>query len=52
MRKLLSILLTTAILFGNEEGSNYFVDNFLKLALKKNIFIRQIILFYICKFKY
>ena len=32
MRKLLSILLTTAILFGNEEGSNYFVDNFLKYS--------------------
>ena len=30
MKKLLSILLTTTILFGNE-GSNYFVDNFLKV---------------------
>ena len=32
MKKLLSILLTTTILFGNEEGSNYFVDNFLKYS--------------------
>ena len=32
MKKLLSILLTTAILFGGEEGSNYFVDNFLKYS--------------------
>jgi len=31
MKKLLSILLTTAILFANE-GSNYFVDNFLKYS--------------------
>ena len=31
MKKLLSILLTTAILFA-EEGSNYFVDNFLKYS--------------------
>jgi len=31
MNKLLSILLTTAILFANE-GSNYFVDNFLKYS--------------------
>ena len=31
MKKLLSILLTTAILCG-EEGSNYFVDNFLKYS--------------------
>ena len=31
MRKLLSILLTTAILLGSE-GSNYFVDNFLKYS--------------------
>ena len=31
MRKLLSILLTTVILCG-EEGSNYFVDNFLKYS--------------------
>ena len=31
MRKLLSILLTTAILFA-EEGSNYFMDNFLKYS--------------------
>ena len=31
MRKLLSILLTTTILFA-EEGSNYFVDNFLKYS--------------------
>ena len=32
MKKLLSILLTTAILFAGEEGSNYFVDNFLKYS--------------------
>ncbi len=32
MTKLLSILLTTAILFGNEDGGNYFVDNFLKYS--------------------
>mgnify|MGYP003129846934 CR=1 FL=1 len=32
MNKLLSILLTITILFGNEEGSNYFVDNFLKYS--------------------
>ena len=32
MRKLLSILLTMTILFGNEEGSNYFMDNFLKYS--------------------
>ena len=31
MNKLLSILLTTTILFA-EEGSNYFVDNFLKYS--------------------
>ncbi len=31
MKKLLSILLTTTILFA-EEGSNYFVDNFLKYS--------------------
>ena len=31
MKKLLSILLTTAILFA-EEGSNYFMDNFLKYS--------------------
>ena len=31
MKKLLSILLTTAILLGSE-GSNYFVDNFLKYS--------------------
>ena len=31
MNKLLSILLTTAILFANE-GSNYFVDNFLNYS--------------------
>ena len=31
MKKLLSILLTSAILFA-EEGSNYFVDNFLKYS--------------------
>ena len=31
MKKLLSILLMTTILFGNE-GSNYFVDNFLKYS--------------------
>ena len=31
MTKLLSILLTAAILLGNE-GSNYFVDNFLKYS--------------------
>ena len=32
MRKLLSILLTMTILFGNEEGGNYFMDNFLKYS--------------------
>ena len=31
MKKLLSILLTTTILFA-EEGSNYFMDNFLKYS--------------------
>ena len=31
MNKLLSLLLTTTILFANE-GSNYFVDNFLKYS--------------------
>ena len=31
MKKLLSILLTSAILFA-EEGSNYFMDNFLKYS--------------------
>ena len=31
MKKLLSLLLTTAILCG-EDGSNYFVDNFLKYS--------------------
>ena len=33
MKKLLLTLLTTAILFGNEEGGNYFVDNFLKYSI-------------------
>ena len=32
MKKLLSILLTTAILFAEDGGSNYFVDNFLKYS--------------------
>ena len=31
MNKLLSLLLTTTILFANEDG-NYFVDNFLKYS--------------------
>ena len=32
MKKLLSILLTTAILFAGEDDGNYFVDNFLKYS--------------------
>ena len=32
MKKLLSILLTTAILFAEDSGSNYFMDNFLKYS--------------------
>ena len=32
MNKLLSILLTTAILFAEDSGSNYFTDNFLKYS--------------------
>ena len=45
MKKLLSILLTTAILFANE-GSNYFVDNFLKystLSFNNSLFTLSIL---------
>ena len=32
MKKLLLLLFTISTLFGNEEGGNYFVDNFLKYS--------------------